>query len=198
MSTLLWVPAVCCWSFVVVFLVDGWTRPGYRWVRHPVSALSLGPRGWVQTTNFLVCGAAVVAGAVVARGELGSGLLAVVVGVFGLALVASGAFPMDPMRGYPPGTPDTTPEEASWHHRLHDYAGAVVFAAVPVAAAVATFALPEVGWKVYSGTTAALAGAGFLAFGQAWEDDSPRAGLLQKATIAVGWLWVGLLFVRAA
>ncbi|PRZ07686.1 uncharacterized protein DUF998 [Isoptericola sp. CG 20/1183] len=198
MMPMLWVAAVCCWSFVVVFLVDGWTRPGYAWVRQPVSALALGRRGWVQTTSFLVCGTAVAAGALVGREALGSGLLAVVVGVFGLALVASGVFPMDPMRGYPPGTPDTTPEETSWRHRLHDHAGVVAFAAVPLAALAAAFALPEVWWKVYSGTTAALAGGGLLAFGQAWEEDSRRAGLLQKATIAVGWLWVGLLFVRAA
>lgn len=194
----MWVAAVCCWSFVVVFLVDGWTRPGYAWVRQPVSALALGRRGWVQTASFLVCGVAVTAGAVVARADLGSALLAVVVGVFGLALVASGLFRMDPLRAYPPGTPDTTPEETSWHHRLHDHAGVVVFAAVPVAAIIATLTLPELAWKGYSGVTAFLSGAGLVTFGQAWEDDSPRAGLIQKVTIAVGWLWVGLLFVRAA
>src|SRR5690606_28888598 len=130
--------------------------------------------------------------------DLGSALLAVVVGVFGLALVASGLFRMDPLRAYPPGTPDTTPEETSWHHRLHDHAGVVVFAAVPVAAIIATLTLPELAWKGYSGVTAFLSGAGLVTFGQAWEDDSPRAGLIQKVTIAVGWLWVGLLFVRAA
>ncbi|MGO1550097.1 MAG: DUF998 domain-containing protein [Nesterenkonia sp.] len=31
--------------------------------RHPVSALALGPRGWLQTANFTVCGAAVTTGA---------------------------------------------------------------------------------------------------------------------------------------
>ncbi|GAA1972226.1 DUF998 domain-containing protein [Isoptericola halotolerans] len=194
----MWVAAVSCWAFVVVFLVDGWTRHGYSSVRQPVSALALGRRGWLQTVNFLVCGAAITTGALVAGADLGNGLLAVVVGVFGVALVASGAFRMDPMRGYPPGTPDTTPEDTSWHHRLHDHAGAVVFTAVPVSAVVATIALPELAWKGYSGVTAFLTGAGLLVFGQAWEDDSPRAGLVQKATIAVGWLWVGLLFVRAA
>jgi hypothetical protein len=196
-SAVLWAAALACWAFVVVFLVDGWTRPGYDSVRQPVSALALGRRGWVQTTSFLGCGAAVTAGALVAGDGLGGWLLAAVVGVFGLALVASGAFPMDPMRGYPPGTPDTTPQDTSWRHRWHDYAGMVVFAAVPVAAVIATITLPELGWKGFSGVTAFLSGAGFVVFGQAWEEDSPRAGLIQKVTIGVGWLWLGGLFVRA-
>ncbi|WP_262403427.1 hypothetical protein [Actinomadura sp. CNU-125] len=46
--------------------------------------------------------------------------------------------------------------------------------------------------------TAALLAAGFVAFGQAWETDSARAGLVQRATIIVGWFWLGLLFAYAA
>lgn len=42
--------------FVVIFLADGATRPGYDPIRHPVSALALGARGWLQTTNFLLSG----------------------------------------------------------------------------------------------------------------------------------------------
>lgn len=33
--------------FVVSFLIQGVIRPGYDPLRHPVSALSLGPGGWV-------------------------------------------------------------------------------------------------------------------------------------------------------
>jgi hypothetical membrane protein len=42
--------------FVLVFLVDGVTRPGYRPTYHAVSALDRGRRGWVQAANFVVCG----------------------------------------------------------------------------------------------------------------------------------------------
>jgi hypothetical protein len=184
--------------FIATFVLDGWTRPGYRPVRHPVSALALGPRGWLQATNFILCGLALTAASIAVADALGSALLAVVIAVFGVSLVASGVFPMDPMRGYPPGTPDETPSETSLRHKLHDWAGVVVFGSLPVAATVASFVLPEAGWKWYSALTAVAALAGFVAFGQAWEQDHPRAGLVQRATIIVGWAWLGAVFAYAA
>jgi len=198
MTALPWLGVTGCLLFVLVFLFDGWTRPGYSPVRHPVSALALGPRGWVQTSSFLVCGLAVTVGAFALAGAFGSVLLAVVVAAFGAAVVASGVFPMDPMRGYPPGTPNETPAEYSTRHRLHDHAGLVVFGALPLAAGVAAFVLPGVGWTWYSALSAAAALGGLLLFGAAWERDDPRAGLVQKITIVVGWSWLGMLFANAA
>ncbi|ARQ71144.1 hypothetical protein CAG99_22050 [Streptomyces marincola] len=197
-TAVLWLGAAGAWLFVVTFLVDGVTRPGYRPVRHAVSALALGPRGWLQTTNFILCGAAVTAGAVGFAATGGSVLLAVLIGVFGVALVASGVFPMDAMRGYPPGAPEGTPEETSWRHRRHDEAGAVVFFSLPVTAVVAAFVLDGVVWPTYSALTGAVMLVATLAFGQAWENDHPRTGLVQRAAIVVGWLWLGLLFAHAA
>lgn len=187
-NTALWAGAIGSWLFIVVFLVDGLTRPGYRPVRQPVSALALGSRGWLQTTNFVVCGLLITVGAF----ALGNVLLTIAVAVFGLVLVASGVFPMDPMRGYPPGTPEGTPEGLSLTHKLHDWAGAAVFSALPVASLIAVFVLPN--WQWYSGLTCAAATTGFLAFGQAWENDTPYTGLLQRATIIIGWSWLGFLF----
>lgn len=198
MTALLWTGAAGAWGFVATFLLDGWTRPGYRPVRHAVSALALGPRGWVQTANFAVCGLAVMGGAVAVAGALDGVLLAVAIGVFGAALAASGVWPMDAMRGYPPGAPDGTPEDVSTRHRLHDWAGAVVFTALPAAAFAAAFTVPDPVWKGYSALTGAALVAGLLAFGHAWENDSRYAGLVQRATIIVGWLWLGLLFGYAA
>lgn len=193
----LWVAAVACWLFIVVFTIDGWTRSGYQVLRQPVSALALGRRGWLQVANFLVCGAAVTAASVPIGRATDSILLGIVVGVFGVALVASGLFRMDPMRGYPPGTPEGTPSEFSRRHQLHDAAGAVVFVALPVAASVAVFVLPDVGWRVYSAATAVAGIIGLFAFGQAWEEDSPRAGLLQRLTLVVDLVWLGLVLALA-
>lgn len=194
MTALLWTGAAGTWLFVVTFVIDGWTRPGYHPVRHPVSALALGPRGWIQTTNFVVCGLAITAGAI----ALGNVLLTLAVAVFGLALVASGVWPMDPMRGYPPGTPDDTPPTTSRAHDLHDRFGAVVFTALPAAAAIAAFVLPDTGWRWYSGATAIALVIGLGVFGSAWMRDDPRTGLIQRAKIVVGWVWLGLLFLHTA
>lgn len=183
--------------FVVVFLVDGWTRPGYHPVRQPVSALALGRRGWIQSTNLIVCGAVVALGSVGVADVFGSVLLGVTIGVFGVALVVSGLFPMDAMRGYPPGTPDRTPTEYTRRHKIHDHAGAVVFAALPAAAVIAAFTVPGTVWTWLSGLTAVALSIGFVAFGQAWESDARSAGLVQRIVIAVGWAWLALLFARA-
>src|SRR4051794_23401433 len=50
--------------WAAVSLIQAATREGYDLTRHPLSALSNGPLGWIQTTNFLVCGVLTVAGSV--------------------------------------------------------------------------------------------------------------------------------------
>jgi hypothetical protein len=42
--------------FVIVFIIEGALRPGYSAMRQPVSALSVGTRGWIQQANFIVVG----------------------------------------------------------------------------------------------------------------------------------------------
>ncbi|NDL59591.1 DUF998 domain-containing protein [Phytoactinopolyspora mesophila] len=193
-----WLGAIGSTLFVLVFLADGWTRPGYSPVRHPVSALALGPRGWIQTSNFLVCGAAITIGALGVTFAGQSYLLGPMLAVFGLGLVASGVFPMDPMRGYPPGTPDGDPAAHTSRHKLHDYAGMVVFLALPAAAAIGAFVMPGVTWKSISAFMAIGLMIGFGTFGTAWENDSPKVGLFQRAVIIPGWFWVTAVFLDFA
>jgi Protein of unknown function (DUF998) len=50
-------------AFTATFLAEGAVREGYRPLRHPVSSLALGPRGWIQTANFAVTGVLFLAGA---------------------------------------------------------------------------------------------------------------------------------------
>jgi len=179
--------------FVLTFLIDGATRPGYNPIRQPVSALALGARGWIQTTNFVVCGLFIMASALGLHQASGSVWLAVLVAVFGLALIASGVFPMDPMRGYPPGTRDNTPKKTSTTHKRHDRAGVVVFTSLPAASLAAALTLESTPWVVLSGLTSMALVALFFVFGYAWEADSPRAGLIQRLTIVTGWTWLSLL-----
>lgn len=95
--------------FVGVLLVEGALRAGYEPLYHTDSALSLGDRGGIQIANFLQLGFGAIAFAGVVwrtlQDRVGAGLIA----LFGFCMVASGVFVMDPMRGYPPGTPTGTP-----------------------------------------------------------------------------------------
>jgi hypothetical membrane protein len=178
--------------FVVTFLIDGATRPGYRPLYHPVSALALGSRGWVQTSNFIVTGLLMIAAAAGIREALDVTIGPALLALFGVALVVSGAFTMDPMRGYPPGTEEGTPAVLSRRQKVHDIFGFVVFSSLGATAIAFGLAL-EGGWKVYSFASAALIIVLIVVFVTAWERDSPRSGLLQRLMILGGWTWVALL-----
>ena len=117
--------------FTATFLAEGAARDGYRPLRHPVSSLALGPRGWIQTANFAVTGVLCLAGAVGLR--LTSDRLAggragpILVAAAGAGLIGSAAFPTDPVGGYPPGTPDL-PARFSHAGTAHNLAAIPVFA----------------------------------------------------------------------
>lgn len=187
--------------FVVVFLVDGATRAGYSPTRHPVSALALGGRGWVQTASFLVTGGAMGAFALGVRHALGPGLAtawgSLLLAVFAAGLVASGVFLMDAPAGYPPGEPGGGP--TTWHGTAHQIAGLVVFTALPAAALVlaARFrTTPGLEWlgitSVGAGVLTAALAAAFAAVDEA---GGTAAGLLQRAAIIVGWGWIALVSI---
>ena len=41
--------------FIMVFLIEDATRPGYNAWHNYVSSLSLSDQGWMQIANFLTC-----------------------------------------------------------------------------------------------------------------------------------------------
>jgi len=93
--------------FTGVYLAEGATRAGYRALAQPISALSLGPGGWVQQLNFVVFGVLVCLSAAGWRAVLAPGRGAVAFPVLrvaaGAGLVMDGLFSQDPSGGYPPG-----------------------------------------------------------------------------------------------
>ena len=188
--------------FVAVFLVEGSVRDGYRPLRHPVSALALGPRGWIQAGNFAVAGTLFLAGAAgLARsGEAVASSRAVpaLIGAAGAGLIGAAIFTTDPVSGYPPGTPDAL-TQLSRTGTAHNLAAIPVFAGLPAAAITCAwrswlagqhrFGLYSCGSAVTMLTTVVLAGAGF---GQ-----SPRlvnlGGLFQRTSIITGFAWLTAL-----
>ncbi len=192
--------------FVAVFLLEGAVRDGYRPLRHPVSSLALGPRGWIQAGNFAVAGTLFLAGAAgLARAGdpvASSRAAPALIGAAGAGLIGAAVFTTDPVSGYPPGTPDelTQPSPAGIVHNL---AAVPVFLGLPAAALACgwrswragrrRFGLYSAGTAVTMLATMALAGAGF---GQ-----SPRlvslGGLFQRASIITGFTWLTALSARA-
>lgn len=117
--------------YVVTSLAQALTREGFDLSRHAWSQLALGGPGWVQTTNLIVSGLMFVAFAVGLRRALVNGVGAtwspLLIGVFGLGMVVSGIFPVDPVLGFPVGMPEASAPSASG--LVHLAAGAIGFVA---------------------------------------------------------------------
>jgi hypothetical protein len=195
-------------AFITAFLIEGAVRDdGYRPLRHPVSSLALGPRGWTQEANFTVTGALFLASAAGLRraGDPGP-LVPFLTGAAGAGLISAAVFPTDPIGGYPPGT-SPEPSRPTRTGTAHNLSAVPVFIGLPVAAlacAGRSWRTGQRGFSLYSAATAVtmlatmgLAGAGFGGS----PETAPRlvklGGLFQRASIISGFTWLTALSARA-
>ncbi len=189
--------------FIVIFLVEGATRPGYSTWRNFVSQLATGDGGWVQTVNFLLCGMLVLVFALAlrrsikgTRGSIGGPLL---LGLFAAALLVAGTFATDPALGYPVGAP----EVHTTHGMIHGLAGLFAFTLLPAAAFVIAWHFAgEPGarrWTIYSVVIGLLIVGMFIASTAVSTLDQlgtwPNAptGFLQRIAIIAGWTWIAMV-----
>ncbi|MGD0438693.1 MAG: DUF998 domain-containing protein [Bryobacteraceae bacterium] len=175
-------------------------RSGYDELRRPVSALALGERGWIQRTNFVVTGILMLACAfglhlaLVAYGRSFWGPF--LIGLYAVGLIGAGIFATD-VTGMPSKAP--APQQRDFRGALHDLFSLVVFASL----FVACFVFPHQfavsgswGWRLYSVMTGILFGTGFIVFARGFASAGKLAaiaGLLQRLTTAVGWIWLALV-----
>ena len=86
--------------YVLVGLIQVLMREGFDVRRHALSLLSNGDFGWIQTTNFLVSGALVLAGALGIRRALAPGRAGtwgpILLALYGVGLIGAGVYPADP------------------------------------------------------------------------------------------------------
>lgn len=194
--------------FIIVLLIEGATRPGYRAWHNYGSSLSLSDQGWMQIANFLVCGLLTLGFAIGLRQVLRTGRGSIwgplLLGIFSMALIVAGLFVTDPSLGYPPGTHGGGPQ--TLHGTIHGLAGLVAFSAL----ALASFVMARrfagdpnwKGWALYSIVTGAVVIVFFIASTTVSALDesgvlpgSPT-GLFQRIAIIVGWGWIALLAIR--
>jgi hypothetical protein len=195
--------------FIVVFLIEGATRPGYSVSRNFVSDLALSDQGWEQIANFIFCGVMLIAFAVGLRQIWGTGRASfwgpLLIGLMGLELIIAGLFVIDPGRGYPPGAP-LTGEPSTIQGWIHGLNGLVLFNLVlPAACFVLAWrfaADPQNRiWATYSRITAAV----LILASVVTTVASPFAekggvpfpiGIIQRFLIIVGWVWLALTALR--
>jgi hypothetical membrane protein len=166
-------------------------RAGFDLTRHPLSLLSLGDLGWIQSANFVLAGILSLAAAVGIRRTLrparGGAWGPRLVGVYGVGLVVAGIFTADPSMGFPAGAPAGNPETLSWHAVLHGVGAMLAFPSLILASFVLarTFgALGRPGWAAYSVATGVVTLAVTFWPGQ----DGISLRLAVGAALTFGWL----------
>lgn len=191
--------------FVIVYTLEGATRPGYDPWRQAVSALSLSGWGWMQILNFIICGALLIGfalglGRMLVPGARGATWGPRLIGIAGLGLVCAGIFVTDPAQGYPAGTLEGPAATTTLHGTLHFALGATgFFGLLPVACFVmARYFSGRAawrGWAAFSIATGIVMYASFVGFIVASIQHGP-AGLFERIAITIGMLWLALLAAR--
>jgi len=184
--------------YIITGLIEGLTRRGFDLRHQDLSLLSNGPLGWIHISLFVVTGALVALGAVGLRqalGRRGRGALwgPLLLGVYGVGLIAAGLFVADPMAGFPPGTP-SRPDHVSWHGNLHFVSAAIAFLALITACFLFTrrfSAEGRTGWARFSVVTGVVFVAAFLGVATG----SSSAGVVISFSLAVvlAFTWITLL-----
>jgi hypothetical protein len=188
--------AVGAFLFTVTYSLESVMRAGYDAWQQPVSALSLGPGGWVQQVNFVVFGILMMLSAfgwyrflTPGRGAIWFSLFQ---GIAGLCLIGTGVFSMDPFPGYSPGA---TLALSTLHGTLHSSLAWVLICTL----ALGCFTLAKRfwhtphrrGWGVYSAITGAqiLVYWGVFVLGV----DGPASGVMERLSAGSHALWLCLL-----
>jgi hypothetical protein len=197
-GTLLLCGALAGPLFLLTVLIQDYTRPGFNPRLVPLSYLSLGDWGWVQIGNFVLAGVLNLLFAAGLWRRLHPGRAGtwgpLLIGGYGLGLMAAGVFLADPANGFPPGVPAAT--ALSWHAAMHDLAGSFVFALLAAALGVfARFFLErkERWWACYCLSSAVLLILFFFSTGS--PSAALTAGFLRLGTL-VGWMAASLIAIK--
>jgi hypothetical protein len=181
--------------FIVVGLLQAFTREGFDLRRHPISLLSNGGLGWIQITSFVVSGLLFLALAVGIRQALhpgrGGGWGPVLVGLVGVGMIAAGFFVADPADGFPPGTPAGRPATLSSHGALHFVAAGAAFLSLIAACFVVarrSAALRQRGWAAYSVATGVVFLAAWLAVLVSPNNDAVNVAFAVGVLHGLAWL----------
>jgi hypothetical protein len=186
--------------FVAIFTLEGWLRPGYEPLSMYVSALSLGPRGWIQIVNFTVFGTLMLVFTRAVAAEFQSGKASrgglILLTIIATCYMLSGPFVMDPA--------GTLRNQMTIHGTLHGIFGGLVFSLMPVSCFVFLRRFREdpkwqflQGWTLALGTISAI-GVILLTIATKLPDTqnifTAWLGLIQRTAIVPFMIW---LFVFA-
>lgn len=188
--------------FIAIFLIEGWRRTEYKPIYHMVSSLSTGSYGWIQISNFILCGISILVLVAGLRMINDSGNVSrfglVMMIILGVSLIGAGIFVTDPVLGYPISNDDNVTLTGT----LHNIFSLVVFISLPIVITIMLNNFSDEfswkGWLVYSIITLAFYIIFLISFVMAsvllemGKINIAPIGLLQRITIIIGWSWIAV------
>ena len=197
----LWVALGAATVFLAVTTVQGALRPEFDAWHQAVSALSLGPGGWIQMINLSVFGLVIASTAPVWRRVLAGGVGATsypaLTLVVGISFVLVGLIRQDPAPGYDPdGLALSAPTTLGLLHLA--IAGVAALSSV-----IGLFVMAKrlsgdrawAGWPLYSRVTAVLVVACIAVYGVWSTSASGYGGTFERFAIVIPLVWM-FTFVR--
>jgi hypothetical protein len=129
--------------YLALGIGQGLLRQGFSFERHPLSVLANGSGGWLQTANFALSGAMVIAAVGGFRRVLAPrpGAWTWFLFAYGAGMILAAIFPADPVDGFPPGTPLGFPTSISTIGLTHFIVGALTFTSIGVSGLCAAWAM---------------------------------------------------------
>ncbi|RYE07993.1 MAG: DUF998 domain-containing protein [Hyphomicrobiales bacterium] len=182
--------------FFAVATVEVFARPGFSIIRHAISMLSLGERGWVMVATFIASGVLVLLCATGIWQATGHLFGAVLVGLFGAGLIVAGFFPAPAGLGFPPGTPADMAPVMDTGAVLHSVGFMLAFGSLIVGCFVFS-AHFWMGGQVALGVFSLLAGLAIpllIGLGMA---SVVATGVAFYVAAMLAWLWLAIIAWRA-
>jgi hypothetical protein len=187
--------------FMVIATIQGLTRAGYDPWHQAVSALSLGPGGWVQAGNFLLFGAVLLSTIPVWREMLAGGKGATaypaLTALLGASFVIVAFVPQDPAPGYDPaGLALQEPTVGGlFHLAIAGVAATCSIAGLFVMAARFAGDPHWRGWTAYTRVMALLMIVCIAIFGVWSRETTGLAGTFERVAVMIPPIW-GFTFLR--
>jgi hypothetical protein len=200
----LWIVLAIGLLSLALTTIQGIVRPGYDAWHQAVSALSLGPGGWVQMVNLIGFGTAVLTTVPTWRrilaGRKGGSVYPLLTAMLGVSFIVVGAIPQDPAPGYDPaGLALQAP--TPWGLAHLTVAGVAALSSVAgLFVMAARFAGDPAwrGWTLYS-VAAGIAVIGCVTLFGVWSTrPTGFAGTFERGAIIVPMVWMYALLRRLA
>jgi hypothetical protein len=191
-----------CLIFITTFLVEGVLREDYNPLRFPVSSLSIGERGWIQISNFILSGTLILAFALGLKSTFENNFVWIprLIAMIGIGFIGAGIFSTDSIYGYPVTEPLRLAQFTT-HGHLHDFFSLFVFICLPIVNFKFFKWFRNAGkksWAVYSLLTGIMVIVTFILAGMGFKQVPllvDIAGVFQRICIISGCLWLMMIAV---